>query len=155
MSEMAVLTREALDDELSDGVTDVLAERVRGGSALGWITPPTRDEIAALLNQLCASGRRDTCAVVDLDEGVELAVAGNFAGRGIGRSLLNELIEQARTAGICQLTLDFRGDNAAAEALYLSVGFEEYGRLRDFVSPGNAELHDKVLHVLRLVETSE
>lgn len=79
-----------------------------------------------------------------------MAVVEQFAGRGIGRALLRELIHRARAAGADQLTLDFRGDNVVAETLYRSAGFQEYGRLNDFVSPGDGTLHDKVMFVLRL-----
>jgi Acetyltransferases len=79
-----------------------------------------------------------------------LAVATEFNGRGIGRALVRELIRTARDAGCEQLTIDFRGDNHSAERLYLSEGFTEYGRLRDFVAPDAARRFDKVFQVLDL-----
>lgn len=79
-----------------------------------------------------------------------LAVATGLSGRGIGRSLLRELIKTARAAGCEQLTIDFRGDNHRAEQLYLSEGFTEYGRLRDFVAPDAGRRFDKVFQVLDL-----
>lgn len=175
MAELTVLRGDRLDDELIDEVTRILADRVRSGAALGWTAPPSRSEIVALLQQLCAETPVDACAVTALEGGrvvgfgywrryerpthrkhadlEKVAVASHAAGRGIGRALLTELIDRARAAGVQQLTLDFRGDNTAAESLYRSLGFEEYGRLRDFVSPGDGTTHDKVMHVLRLTSS--
>jgi hypothetical protein len=47
------------------------------------------------------------------------------------------------------LTLDVRGNNHAAMALYESLGFEAYGRLPDFVAVGD-ERWDRVLYRLDL-----
>ncbi|MFC6706116.1 GNAT family N-acetyltransferase [Flexivirga alba] len=78
-----------------------------------------------------------------------LPMATEFSGHGIGRALVRELIRTARDAGCEQLTIDFRGDNHGVERLYLSEGFTEYGRLRDFVAPA-ARRFDKVFQVLDL-----
>jgi ribosomal protein S18 acetylase RimI-like enzyme len=56
--------------------------------------------------------------------------------------MLDQLIEAALNARIEQLTLDSRGDNARAHALWRSRGFAEYGRLADFVAVGEAR-YDK------------
>lgn len=47
---------------------------------------------------------------------------------GIGRALTNACVECARIAGYSQLELDVVAENAAAVALYKSVGFKEFGR---------------------------
>lgn len=172
MREFRTLGPSDLSDDLVIGVADLLGDRVRSGAALGWVEPPSHEEIAALLKQLCAADPTVACAVVALEDGQlagfgywrrydrpthrmhadleKMAVAEQVAGRGIGRALLYELIDRASAAGVRQLTLDFRGDNAAAQALYRSAGFQEYGRLNDFVSPGDGTMHDKVMFVLRL-----
>ena len=49
-------------------------------------------------------------------------------GMGIGRALTEACIACARDAGYAQLELDVVADNAAALALYQSLGFTEYGR---------------------------
>jgi hypothetical protein len=46
-------------------------------------------------------------------------------------------------AGVEQLLCDVRGNNHAAVALYLSLGFREYGRLPDFLAVG-AHRFDRV-----------
>lgn len=80
-----------------------------------------------------------------------IAVAAQAQGRGAGRALTSALIEAARAAGIEMLTLDARGDNGAALRLYRSLGFREYGRLRDFVAVG-ARRYDTVFCALDLRE---
>jgi len=46
-------------------------------------------------------------------------------GRGIGRRLLAAVIEHAQAHGYCAVTLEVRADNAAAQALYRSLGFAD------------------------------
>ncbi|GIF72273.1 GNAT family N-acetyltransferase [Asanoa siamensis] len=78
-----------------------------------------------------------------------VAVAEAFQGRGIGRALTEGLVASARKAGIEVLTLDARGDNERALALYRTLGFNEYGRLVDFVAVGHLR-YDKVFYALDL-----
>lgn len=51
-----------------------------------------------------------------------------YWGLGIGRALTEACIACAKEAGYAQLELDVVADNAAATALYRSVGFAEFGR---------------------------
>jgi ribosomal protein S18 acetylase RimI-like enzyme len=82
-----------------------------------------------------------------------VAVAAHAQGRGVGRALTLALIASARAAGIEVLTLDARGDNAGALHLYRSLGFTEYGRLKDFVAVGHRR-YDTVFCALDLRELS-
>ncbi len=67
---------------------------------------------------------------------------------------MTRLIDTAFEAGIEVLTLDFRGDNGSAAALYRSLGFTEYGRLPRFVAVGPAR-YDKVFYALDLCTAPE
>jgi ribosomal protein S18 acetylase RimI-like enzyme len=150
----------------------LLGELVSGGAALGWVEPPSRDEIATLCADLAADARVGDAALRFAYEGdrlvglgywrryarpthrpnadlEKLAVAPSAHGRGIGRRLVAALIEDAEAAGVEFLTLDARGDNANALRLYRSLGFTEYGRLTDFVAVGQAR-YDKVFYVIDL-----
>ncbi|NHN55623.1 GNAT family N-acetyltransferase [Calidifontibacter sp. DB0510] len=167
-----VLGADDVTDALVDGLTAMLGELVLADAALGWTAPPAAAEVRSLLTELVTAGSAEAAAVVasagesvagfgywrryarpthrphaDLEK---LAVATEFAGQGVGRRLLRALVDSARTAGIEVLTLDFRGDNTRAERLYLSEGFVEYGRLRDFVAPDETRRFDMVLHALDL-----
>ncbi|WP_425572808.1 N-acetyltransferase family protein [Streptomyces blastmyceticus] len=150
----------------------ILADLVRGGAALGWVEPPSPDEVAELLDHVVSAAHAGDAAMraayvdrrlvglgywlryarpthrphADLEK---IAVAAAAHGRGVGRALTAALIADARRAGIEVLTLDARGDNSNALHLYRSLGFSEYGRLPDFVAVG-ARRYDKVFHMLDL-----
>ena len=154
-------------------LTAILDTLVRGDAAIGWTDPPGEQEVHELLTSLVVAGPENASVLVARDPALRivgfgywrryarptlrnnadlerLAVAKEFSGHGIGRSLLRRLIGTARAAGCEQLTIDFRGDNHRAEQLYLSEGFTEYGRLPDFVAPDADRRFDKVFQVLDL-----
>ncbi|WP_327701349.1 GNAT family N-acetyltransferase [Streptomyces decoyicus] len=148
----------------------ILADLVRGGAPLGWVDPPSADEVAELVDRVLRAARSGDGALraayagsrlvglgywlryarptnrqhADLEK---LAVAPEAHGQGIGRSLTSALVEDARDAGIEVLTLDARADNTRALGLYRSLGFREYGRLPDFVAMGGRH-YDKVFYML-------
>ncbi|GHE96982.1 hypothetical protein GCM10018772_21430 [Streptomyces fumanus] len=150
----------------------ILAELVAGGAALGWLEPPSRDEVARLIGHVASAARAGDAALraaclgdrlvgfgywlryarpthrphADLEK---VAVDAAAHGRGVGRTLVAALIADARRAGIETLTLDARGDNAHALRLYRSLGFTEYGRLPDFVAVGERR-YDKVFCMMKL-----
>lgn len=150
----------------------LLAGLVADGAALGWLDPPNEDEVSALLTEILAAVSAGNAALkaaylddvlaglgywtryqrathwphADLEK---LAVAPSAQGRGIGRRLIVALVDDARAAGIEVLTLDCRADNTNAQHLYRSLGFTEYGRLRDFVAVGERR-YDKVFYQLDL-----
>ncbi|MFD6938739.1 GNAT family N-acetyltransferase [Streptomyces goshikiensis] len=150
----------------------MLADLVGRGAALGWVEPPSAEEVAELLDRVAGAVRAGDGAlrVARLDGRVvgfgywlryarpthrphadleKLAVDFALQGHGVGRALTAALVEDARAAGIEVLTLDVRGDNANALALYRSLGFSEYGRLPGFVAVGERR-YDKVFLMLDL-----
>ncbi|MCC6206905.1 MAG: ribosomal protein S18-alanine N-acetyltransferase [Gammaproteobacteria bacterium] len=52
--------------------------------------------------------------------------------RGLGRALLNHLIENARAAGAQTMLLEVRPSNAAGIALYEQLGFKRIGMRKDY-----------------------
>ncbi|MCC6303523.1 MAG: ribosomal protein S18-alanine N-acetyltransferase [Gammaproteobacteria bacterium] len=52
--------------------------------------------------------------------------------RGLGRALLNHLIEDARAASATVLLLEVRPSNAAGIALYEQLGFKRIGMRKDY-----------------------
>ncbi|KPI05638.1 GCN5-related N-acetyltransferase [Actinobacteria bacterium OV450] len=152
-----------------EAVHRILADLVAGGAALGWVDPPSSDEVAELLDEVLSQARAGDAALrvahlggrlvglgywrryarpthrphADLEK---VAVDAAAHGRGIGRALTAALVADAAAAGIEVLTLDARGDNTRALALYRSLGFTEYGRLPDFVAVGERR-YDKVFHM--------
>jgi ribosomal protein S18 acetylase RimI-like enzyme len=156
------------EQEIADAA-DLLRRLVAGGAALGWVDPPTVDELRSLLTAVAADD--DSVLVVAAEDrrlrglgywrryerpthrphaDVEkVAVDPGHQGRGLGRRIMTELIAAARDAGVEVLTLDQRGDNLRAAALYESLGFRQYGRLERFVAVGDRRW-DKLFYALDL-----
>ncbi|WP_428957408.1 N-acetyltransferase family protein [Streptomyces sp. cg35] len=159
-----------LEARFAESAHQILADLVGGGAALGWVEPPSKDEVAELVGHVMAAVQSGDGALraaylgrrlvglgywlryarpthrphADLEK---LAVDAAAHGRGVGRALTDSLIADAREAGIEVLTLDARGDNTRALQLYRSLGFTEYGRLPDFVAVGDHR-YDKVFYML-------
>ncbi len=55
-------------------------------------------------------------------------------GRGLGRHLVEEVLELGRLNGCCVAILEVRESNAIARALYVSMGFHEAGKRRRYYS---------------------
>jgi len=150
----------------------LLQKLVLQGAALGWIDPPSREEVGELLREVAHAAEENNACLITCWVGQDLAGIGywerysrpthyphaniekvtidpGFQGRGLGRQLMKQLITTAVNAGIEVLTLDFRGDNERAAKLYKSLGFTEYGRLPRFVAVGNAR-YDKMFYALDL-----
>lgn len=146
---------ERVDDELGQAVHRVVSDVVSSGGAVGWTTPPTREATDEWMRELLAGG--GSLVVAQLDGLVSalgtwsrlpaevlahngeirrVMVHRSARGLGLGRRITTALIEHARHAGVEQLLCDVRGNNHAAIALYLSLGFQEYGRLPDFLAVG-------------------
>ena len=162
----------SVDDPLLDAVHRVVEAVMRLGGAVGWVDVPDRAETAGWLAGIAAevAAGRTRMALLCVDGQVEalgrwtryakstVAVNGEVLqvmvhpdarGRRLARRLVAALVDDARAQRVETLTLDVRGNNHAAMALYESLGFEVYGRLPDFVAVGD-ERWDRVLYRLDL-----
>ena len=72
--------------------------------------------------------------VIAPDEGqiTNVAVHPNARRQGVGREILLRLIEEARSKGLEQISLEVRASNAPAISLYLSHGFTVEGTRKNF-----------------------
>jgi ribosomal-protein-alanine N-acetyltransferase len=58
----------------------------------------------------------------------DIAVHPDFQRRGLGRRMLEKLLDDARSSGMRKMTLEVRAGNTAAIELYLKRGFVETSR---------------------------
>ncbi|MDF7640895.1 GNAT family N-acetyltransferase [Bifidobacterium sp. ESL0784] len=68
-----------------------------------------------------------------------LGVARRFQRNGIGKGLLDRLIQYARLYNVRRIKLEVRVDNEPAKRLYRSRGFADIGLLRHYYQPENVD----------------
>ena len=72
-----------------------------------------------------------------LDRDVQtIAVAPRSQGRGVGRQLLEALLDEARRRECAQIFLEVLDGNDSALALYDRAGFERVARRSSYYGPG-------------------
>jgi len=72
--------------------------------------------------------------IIDEAHITNVAVHPDYRQRGIGRSLMQELENQAVTLGAKSMTLEVRPSNNIAQCLYSSLGYFQEGRRRGYYS---------------------
>jgi len=65
----------------------------------------------------------------------KIAIDPELRGKGLGRLLIERLLKLAADSRCYRVTLEVRPGNAAARALYASLGFLEVGRRADYYGP--------------------
>lgn len=55
----------------------------------------------------------------------DIIVLNEYRGKGIGKALMQRLIEISDERNYCKITLEVREDNSIAQSLYKSMGFDE------------------------------
>lgn len=81
-----------------------------------------------------------------------VAVAPAAQGRGLGRTLLAELVARARADHVAHLMLEVRADNEPARKLYEHNGFEVLTVRRRYYQPGDV---DALVMRRRIAEAGE
>lgn len=74
---------------------------------------------------------------VDEAELLDIAIAARQQRRGLGRQLLEQMLELARRRGMRRMVLEVRASNAAAIGLYRKAGFTDIGLRRDYYPAAN------------------
>ncbi len=68
-----------------------------------------------------------------------IAVRRDAQRRGIGRTLLEDLLAEARRHGVTKTLLEVAVDNGPAQKLYANYGFEPVGVRRGYYQPSNTD----------------
>ncbi|MEU0884195.1 N-acetyltransferase [Lentzea sp. NPDC005914] len=148
------------DDHLRAEIHTVVHDVVAAGGAVGYHEPPTRERINVWLDGVLKQARDNdaafgTAQVDGVVQAVGLWRRGGTAvfqhraeiqqvmshpdarGLGLGRLIVQGLVDHAREAGIEIVMLGTRGNNHGAIELYESIGFREYGRMPNAIAVGN------------------
>lgn len=82
-------------------------------------------------------------ALTPPDEGWinNVAVRRDAQRRGIGRTLVERLLDVAMKAGVKAVLLEVAADNEPAQALYASFGFEKIGVRKGYYQPTNTDAY--------------
>ena len=71
-------------------------------------------------------------AVTDQGELGNVAVAAEYRGRGLGRKLVEVVLERAAERGVREIFLEVRRSNEGAQNLYRTFGFFEVGKRKNY-----------------------
>ncbi|MGI5502099.1 N-acetyltransferase family protein [Lentzea sp. CA-135723] len=169
---MTLLWLSEADDHLRAEIHAVVHEVVAAGGAVGYHSPPSFERISTWLDGVLKQVRDGDAAFCAVEvDGVVRAVGlwrrGSTAvfqhraevqqimahpsarGLGLGKRVVEGLIDHARSAGIEILMLGVRGNNHGAIELYERLGFRECGRMPNAIAVG-AERWDDVWMYLPL-----
>lgn len=117
---------------------------------------------AGHLCRVCEWSRDETCRVIAfvvaqrvLDEAsiLNVAVDPHWQSQGIGRRLLDNVMEEYRQNGVRRMLLEVRASNRRARQLYESLGFSQDGCRRGYY-PGHDGREDALLYSLALKRDS-
>ena len=71
-------------------------------------------------------------AVTDQGELGNVAVAEEYRGRGIGRALVDAVLERAGERSVHEIFLEVRRSNDGAQNLYRTLGFTQVGQRKNY-----------------------
>ncbi len=94
--------------------------------------PETPEQIDAYAGLLSPQGAKEA----DIQT---IAVAAIARRSGLGRTLMQTLMNQARNRGAREVFLEVRADNSGAQALYTSLGFEQLAIRENYYQPDGVD----------------
>ncbi len=86
---------------------------------------------------------------------VSVLVHPEFRGRGLARTLIAEIVEIARNAGLERVEAEFIGEQETAMKMFAMLGFSQIVRLDNYVKDMQAISHDYILMNLDLKTDEE
>ena len=129
-------------------VDDAWSERTWWAELAGR---PRRSYVVAVQNGTVAgyAGVNRGGEVADV---MTIAVAPAAQGRGMGSTLLDWLIADARNSGAEHLMLEVRADNVVARRLYSGAGFATLTVRRKYYQPGDVDALIMRMHLSDMTE---
>lgn len=86
---------------------------------------------------------------------VSVLVLPPYRGRGMAKTLVTEIVQMARQAGLERVEAEFIGEQEAAVKMFALLGFSNLLRLEDYVKDMQAITHDYILMGLKLKTEEE
>ena len=146
----------------------LLLDAVDGGASVGYLPPLSRAEalayargvaeavvgggrvllVARANGRVIGSGQLDLAQRANGRHRAEVAkvmTLSAWRGRGVGRSVMLALEDEARRLGRSTLVLDTRSGDSS-EALYQSLGWIRAGVVPRYARSASGDLHDTVFH---------
>ena len=102
-------------------------EREAYESAIDWTHPLRRVALVAEISG-AVTGFAVASLVIPDAELETIGIAAEWQGKGLGRQLLQALVQALREQDVTKVMLEVRDSNVAAQGLYRSHGFEDSGR---------------------------
>lgn len=95
------------------------------------------------------------CPMQIIDEGhiLDVAVKKEFRGQGIGRLLVEKVLEECRTLGAEFVSLEVRVSNLSAISLYKQMGFVETGARKRYYENGEDAMLMEYIFAVRDEDT--
>ncbi|CAN7433991.1 ribosomal protein S18-alanine N-acetyltransferase [Pseudoduganella sp. LjRoot289] len=107
--------------------------------ACGYQAWVLRDQAARLLGYFLVM------PMVDEAHLLNVAVALEWQGQGLGRFLLNQSVACSRGLGLESMLLEVRPSNERALELYQRYGFEQIGRRKGYYPAGGQQREDAIV----------
>jgi ribosomal-protein-alanine N-acetyltransferase len=146
--QMPEMTNEITICPMAEADLDRVLEIERACFPSPWLRQHFLDELnsayAFPLSAFAADGTLVgfICPMLLLDEGhiLDVAVDPAWRGRGLGRLLVQRVLDDCRSGGASFVSLEVRVSNVAAIALYRGMGFIEVGRRKRYYQDGEDAL---------------
>lgn len=88
-----------------------------------WLVAMDGERLAGYVGSQTVLGESDM---------MNVAVDGDYRRHGVGKMLIETLVEHLKARGSHCLTLEVRDSNTPARSLYASLGFSEIGRRKNY-----------------------
>ncbi|ROS05817.1 ribosomal-protein-alanine N-acetyltransferase [Sinobacterium caligoides] len=130
---------------------DVMARLDREATPTAWSVQNFRDSLNAedqcwlLMQGVEVVGSAISSIVLDEASLLNITICPKQQGQGLGRGLLEHLLEQASDNGALVCFLEVRESNQPAIALYLSSGFTQVGVRKNYYQLEDGREHALVM----------